>query len=142
MKKYKIGYTQGTFDTLHYGHVNLLKNAKKFCDYLIVGVNSDELVLDYKKTNTIISDIHRLEIISAIKYVDEVILCNTLDKIIQHEMNPYDVIFIGDDWKGNSRWMKTEEDLKDIGVDLVFIPYTKGISTTKIKKELKKNYEK
>src|SRR5690554_2097357 len=100
MKKYKIGYTQGTFDTLHYGHINLLKNAKEYCDYLIVGVNNDELVLDYKKTKTIISDMDRADIVKAIRYVDEVVVCKTLDKIIQHNKTPYDVIFIGDDWKG------------------------------------------
>src|SRR5690554_699365 len=115
MKKYKIGYTQGTFDALHYGHVNLLRQAKEHCDYLIVGVNNDALVLDYKKTKTIIEDIHRASIVESIRYVDEVVICDTLDKIVQHNKKPYDVIFIGDDWKGNLRWMKTEEELNKIG---------------------------
>lgn len=139
MKKYKVGFTQGTFDSLHYGHVNLLRRAKEYCDHLIVGVNSDALVMDYKKTKTIIKDVHRANIVKAIRYVDEVIICDTLDKIVHFNNNPFDVIFIGDDWKGNPRWIKTEKDLNAIGVDLIFIPYTKGISTTKIKEKRNKN---
>lgn|SRR5690554_6056821 len=138
MKKYKVGYTQGTYDTLHYGHINLLKNAKKHCEYLIVGVNSSELVMSYKNTQTIISTEDRKNIVEAIRYVDEVVVCETLDKIHQHEQTPYDVIFIGDDWKGNERWIKTEEELNSIGVDLIYLPYTKGISSTKVRNTLKK----
>jgi len=137
----KIGFTQGAFDTLHYGHINLLKKAKEHVDYLIVGVNSDDLVFSYKNCKTIIETKHRVSIIEAIKYVDEVVICETLDKIVQFQKKPYDVIFIGDDWKGNERWIKTEKDLKKIGVDLLYIPYTKGISTTKVKKEKNKYYE-
>ena len=135
MKKYKVGFTQGTFDTLHYGHVNLLKNAKKHCDYLIVGVNSDELVKSYKKTNTIIKTQDRVKIVEAIKYVDEVVVTETLDKNVHLKKYNYNVIFIGDDWKGSSRWNKTEEELSKVNVDVVYIPYTKSISTTKIKSE-------
>jgi len=135
MKKYKVGFTQGTFDTLHYGHVNLLKNAKKHCDYLIVGVNSDELVKSYKKTNTIIKTLDRVKIVEAIKYVDEVVVTETLDKNLHLKKHNYNVIFIGDDWKGSSRWNKTEEELSKVNVDVVYIPYTKSISTTKIKSE-------
>src|SRR5690554_6157789 len=130
MKKYKVGFTQGTFDTLHYGHVNLLKNAKKHCDYLIVGVNSDELVESYKKTKTIIKTLDRVKIVEAIKYVDKVIITETLDKKIHLEKLKYDVIFIGDDWKGSDRWNKTEKELNEVKVDVVYIPYTKSISTS------------
>ena len=92
MKKYKVGFTQGTFDTLHYGHVNLLKNAKKHCDYLIVGVNSDELVKSYKKTNTIIKTQDRVKIVEAIKYEDEVVVTETLDKNVHLKKYNYNVI--------------------------------------------------
>lgn len=134
MKKYKIGFTQGTFDTLHYGHINLLKNAKEHCDYLIVGVNSDALVQSYKNTDTVIKTLDRVEIVKAIKYVDKVIITETLDKNIHLKNLKYNVIFIGDDWKGSERWNKTEEELKEKNVDVVYIPYTKTISTSKIKK--------
>ena len=133
MKKYKIGYTQGTFDSLHHGHINLLKKAKKMCDYLIVGVNTDKLVLDYKKTNTIIPVESRKFILESIKYVDKVVICETLDKIDKLEKYNFNAIFIGDDWKDNPRWIQTKVDLKEFKVDVVFIEYTKGISTTYIK---------
>lgn len=139
MKKYKIGYTQGTFDTLHYGHINLLKNAKDNCDYLIVGVNSDKLVLEYKNTKTIIDEKDRIYIVEAIKYVDRVVLCDTLDKQDMYEKYKFNAIFIGDDWQDSPRWIKTKSDFKKNNVDVVFLPYTKGISTTIIKNVRKQN---
>ena len=72
MKKYKIGYTQGTYDLFHIGHLNLLENAKKYCDYLIVGVNSDELVFEYKNKRVNIPATERARIINALKIVDKV----------------------------------------------------------------------
>lgn len=75
-----IGYTQGTYDMFHIGHLNLIKNAKRRCDYLIVGVNTDELVESYKQKRPIVPLEERAEIVRAIKYVDEVIITNTLDK--------------------------------------------------------------
>src|SRR5690554_3393037 len=128
MKKYKVGFTQGTFDTLHYGHINLLKNAKKHCDYLIVGVNSDELVKSYKKTNTIIKTQDRVKIVEAIKYVDEVIVTETLDKNVHLKKHNYNVIFIGDDWKGSQKWNNYEECFRLKGVEVVYFPYTQGTS--------------
>lgn len=133
-----IGYTQGTFDTLHYGHIRLLKNAKKMCDYLIVGVNSDKLVMEYKNAETIIKENERAEIVSSIKYVDEVHIVQTLDKVSKKQLYNFDVVFIGDDWKGNPRYIETEAKLKKIGVKLIFLPYTKTISTTIIKNSINK----
>lgn len=133
-----VGYTQGTFDTLHYGHVRLLKKAKENCDYLIVGVNSDELVENYKKTKTIIKEKERAEIVSALKYVDEVHIVDSLDKIDKHNLFHFDVCFIGSDWEGSERYKKTEEDLTKVGAKMVYLPYTSGISTTIVKQTLKK----
>lgn len=130
MKKYKIGYTQGVFDMFHVGHLNLLLNAKEYCDYLIVGVNSDELVQDYKNKTPIIPEGDRWTILSNIGCVDKAIVVHTLDKVkLFNELN-FDVIFIGDDWKGNSRWKSTEFNLAKLGVDLIYLPYTQGISST------------
>ena len=130
MKKYKIGYTQGTFDLFHIGHLNLLNNAKKYCDYLIVGVNSDELVMKYKNKKTNINQNDRARIVDAIKGVDKVVITTTLDKTIIHKQIKFDAIFIGDDWKGNERWNKTEDDLKKVGANVIYLPHTDGISTT------------
>ncbi len=131
-----IGYTQGTFDTLHFGHINLLEKAKQLCDYLIVGVNSDKLVREYKNKETIIKEKERMKIVSSIRYVDEVVLCDTLDKIVQLKKYQFSLIFIGDDWKGSTRWNNTEEELKKYGVKVIYIPYTKGISSTIVREKL------
>ncbi len=137
MKKYKIGYTQGTYDLFHIGHLNLLNNAKKMCDYLIVGVNSDDLVKEYKNKETVIKQEDRAKIISSIKGVDEVYITTTLDKLEILKQIKFNAIFIGDDWKDDSRWKRTKEDLQKLGIDVVFLPHTNGISTTQILKRMK-----
>ena len=129
-KKYKIGYTQGTYDMFHFGHLNLINHAKEQCDFLIVGVNADELVKEYKHKTPVINEKERAEIVRNIKAVDQCVITHTLDKIVAHDLFHFDAIFIGDDWKGNARWEKTEADLKQIGVDLVYLPHTDGISST------------
>lgn len=130
MKHYKIGYTQGTYDLFHVGHLNLINNAKKQCDYLIVGVNSDNLVWSYKNKIPNIKEKDRAKIVYAIKGVDKVIITETLDKAKILEKVKFDAIFIGDDWKGNKRWSDTEKELAKYGVDVVYLPHTDGISTT------------
>ena len=127
---YRIGYTQGTFDMFHIGHLNLLRNAKELCETLIVGVNSDELVRKYKNKTPIICEENRSEIIKALRYVDEVIICDTLKKTEIWEQLHFDAIFIGDDWKGNARWQQTEIDLKPLGAVVVYLQHTDGISST------------
>ena len=132
-----IGYTQGTFDMFHIGHLNLIKNAKRHCDYLVVGVNSDDLVESYKNKRPIIPLDERVEIMRAIKYVDEVIVTNTLDKKEIWEKVRFDEIYIGDDWKGNERWEKTGKEMEQLGAKLVFLPYTKDTSSTMLREKLK-----
>lgn len=136
MKKI-IGYTQGTFDMFHIGHLNLLKNAKEKCDYLIVGVNSDELVESYKSKKPIISTSERAAIVEAIKYVDKVVVTTTLDKVEMLNILHFDEIYIGDDWKDNERWIKTGRQMEENGAKLVFLPYTKSTSSTLIREKLK-----
>lgn len=131
-----IGYTQGTYDMFHIGHLNLIKHAKEKCDYLIVGVNTDELVKSYKNKTAIVPLAERMEIIDSIKYVDKVVACDTLDKKIAFEKNHFDLLFIGDDWKGNDRWAKTEQEMAELGVKLEFLPYTKNTSSTMLREKL------
>ena len=132
-----IGYTQGTYDMFHIGHLNLIKNAKKYCDYLIVGVNTDELVKEYKDKSPIVPLEERAEIVRAIKYVDEVVITDTLDKKKMWEQIRFDEIYIGDDWKGKTRWEQTEKEMKNLGVKLMFLPYTKDTSSTMLREKLK-----
>lgn len=130
MKKYRIGYTQGVYDMFHIGHLNLINKAKELCDFLIVGVNSDDLVKSYKHKETVIKEHERSEIVRNIKAVDECIIVDTLDKVELHQRLGFDAIFIGDDWYGNQRWMQTKDDLATRGADVVFLPHTEGISST------------
>ena len=130
MIKYKIGYTQGTYDMFHIGHLNLLRQAKEQCERLIVGINSDKLVEEYKSKIPVVNEHDRMEIVKELRCVDDVVLCDTLKKTIIWEKVHFDVIFIGDDWKGNARWQQTERDLAPLGADVVYLKHTDGISSS------------
>ena len=140
-KHYKIGYTQGVYDMFHIGHLNLINHAKEYCDYLIVGVNSDELVNEYKHKKPVINQEQRCMIVSNIKAVDKCIVATTLDKKKAWNDLGFDVVFIGDDWKGNPRWEQTKEELAALGVDVVFLPHTDGITSTMLRIENDKRVE-
>ena len=120
----------------HVGHLNLIKNAKARCDYLIVGVNTDELISSYKSKNVVVPLEERLQIVEAIKYVNEVIPVDTLDKEVMWKRKKYDPLFIGDDWKGSERWIQTERRMKEHGVDVVYLPYTTGTTSTLLREKL------
>lgn len=137
----KIGYTQGTFDLFHYGHLNLIEHAKVMCDYLIVGVNGDSLVEEYKHKTPIVCEKERSEIVAALKDVDECRVVTTLDKMDAYSKFHFNTIFIGDDWKGNPRWLQTEKEMKEIGVDLVFLPHTTGISSSALTSIIRNQFD-
>ena len=130
MKKFAVGYTQGAFDMFHIGHLNLLKNAKAQCEKLIVGVNTDALIENYKNKHTVICEQDRLEIVKSIRYVDDVILVDTLDKSEIWDSIHFDAVFIGSDWMGNERWLNTERALAKEGAQVVYLTYTEGVSST------------
>lgn len=133
MKKYKHGYTQGVYDMFHVGHLNLINKAKENCEFLTVGVNGDELVNNYKHKVPVICETDRKKIVENIKAVDEAIIADTLDKVKMLDKVGFDAIFIGDDWKDNPRWKKTEEELAKYNVDVVYLPYTQNISSTMLR---------
>lgn len=132
MKKYKIGYTTGVYDMFHIGHLNILKNAKSQCDYLIVGVTTDELV-SYKNKQAIIPHDERMAIVEAIRYVDKVVAQEDMDKMAAWEAHKFDVMFVGSDWQGTEKWNKFEKKFAEVGTDIVYFPYTKGTSSTKLR---------
>lgn len=136
MGKNKIGFTDGVYDMFHVGHLNMIKEAKSRCDYLIVGVHSDEIVEGYKNRKTIINESDRREIVEAIKYVDKAVINYTRDKLELWKKYHFDTIFIGDDWKGTERWINFEKELAKLGVTVEYIPYTKGVSTTQIRQQV------
>lgn len=129
-KKYKIGYTSGVFDMFHIGHLNILRRAKEKCDFLIVGVSTDECVMSYKKKVPIIPFEERVEIVKAIRYVDDVVPQENMDKMDAWQKLKFDVMFHGDDWKGTDLYKSIEEKFKEVGVEIVYLPHTEGISST------------
>ena len=138
-KKYKIGYTDGVYDLFHIGHLNMIQTAKEHCEYLIVGVHGDDVVEGYKNHKPIINENDRKRIIESVKGVDRAEINRFRDKLKLWELYHFDVIFIGDDWKGTERWNNFEKVLAEINVDVVYVPYTQGISTTDIKKRILRN---
>ncbi len=134
--KKTIGYTSGVYDLFHIGHLNLLRNARGMCDKLVVGVTVDELVT-YKGKKAMIPFEDRAEIVRSIKYVDAVVPQYDMDKLAMCKKLKADVLFVGDDWHDTPKWQRVEEDLRDIGVKVIYFPYTKGVSSTMITKALK-----
>lgn len=139
MDKVKIGYTTGVFDMFHIGHLNILKNAKEQCDYLIVGVSTDELCLNYKGMAPIIPFEERKAIIEAIRYVDEVVTQDDRDKFEAWKQLKFDVLFVGDDWKGSPFFINQEKKFNNIGVKIKYIPHTHGISSSILRDRFLKN---
>lgn len=136
-KKYKVGYTTGVFDLFHIGHLNILKQAKERCDYLIVGVSTDEVVLSYKHKAPIIPFDERIAIVKAIRYVDEVVPQISMDKLEAWKKLKFDVLFHGNDWKGSKMYNEVEKALEKEGVAVVYLEHTEGISSTQITERLK-----
>jgi glycerol-3-phosphate cytidylyltransferase len=118
------------FDLFHIGHLNILKKAKEQCDYLIVGVSTDEVVQGYKKKTPVIPFEERIAIVEAVKYVDEVVPQKSMDKFEAWEKLKFDAIFHGDDWKGSKMYEEIEKKFSAVGVEMVYFPYTKGTSST------------
>lgn len=136
----KVGFTAGVFDCLHVGHLNFLERAKRECDYLIVGLCGDDYVREIKKTEPIFGEEDRKRILEALACVDEVVQVSieeTEDKVLAWKKYKFNVLFSGDDWKGSERYQKTEKEFAALGngVDIVYFPYTKGVSTTQIKEK-------
>jgi len=134
----KIGYTTGVFDLFHIGHLNVLKRAKLECDYLIVGVTSDELSMKVKNKKPVIPFSERMEIVESIKFVDEVLPQMDYDKIAAWNNLKFDKMFVGDDWKGSKKWIEIEEDFSKLGVEIMYFPYTTHTSSTLLKEALNK----
>ena len=136
MKKYKIGYTAGVFDMFHIGHLNIIKRAKEQCDFLIVGVSTDELVQDYKHKTPIIPYADRSAIVSAIKYVDQVVPQENMDKLEAVKRLQVDAVFVGSDWKGSAKWEEYERAFAAVGCDVVYLEHTEGISSSILRTKL------
>lgn len=122
--------TYGTYDLLHFGHINLLKRARELGDYLVVGISTDEFNVLKGKKSYFSYDIRKY-MLESIKYVDEIIPENNWEQKIE-DIKKYDIdIFVmGDDWKGKFDYLKEY-------CEVVYLPRTEGVSTTEIKENLK-----
>lgn len=134
-----IGYTTGVFDMFHIGHLNILRRAKEQCDYLIVGVSTDELVMHDKNKKPIIPFENRCAIVEAIKYVDQVVAQPNKNKLEAWQNYHFQKMFVGSDWKGTKTWDAFEEQFAPLGVEIIYLPHTDGISSSQLREKLKSN---
>lgn len=135
-----IGYTSGTFDLIHIGHINILRNCKAMCDKLILGISTDTLVRRTKHKNPVYTQRDRMGIVRAMtKYVDIVVSQETNNKYEIWKKLKFDILFVGDDHQNKTRWKEYERKLKKVGVKIIYFPYTEGVSSSKIKNEIAKS---
>lgn len=127
-----IGYTTGVYDMFHIGHLNVLKNAKALCDYLIVGVSTDELVQKEKNKTPVIPFNERVEIVKAIRFVDKVVPQIDKNKKAAWERYHFNKMFVGSDWQGTETWNNFEKEFGPLGVEIVYLQHTDGISSTQL----------
>ena len=138
MKQYKIGYTTGVYDMFHIGHLNVIQRAKELCDYLIVGVTTDELCYKRKNKYPIICEADRMAIVRALRCVDEVVPQKDMDKFATVKKYHVDAVFVGSDWKGTDSWNKYEKEFAEVGCTVIYLDHTDGISSTILRDRLNK----
>ena len=134
----KIGYTTGVFDLFHIGHLNILKRARLECDYLIVGITTDELAMSVKGEKPFIPFEERMEIVESIIFVDEVVPQTSYNKMEAWNKLKFDRMFVGDDWKGTKEWIQIEKDFSQYNVEIIYFSYTTHTSSTILRDVLKK----
>ena len=136
-----IGYTTGVFDLFHIGHLNILRKSKEQCDFLIVGVATDDLVYSLKKKRPVVPYLERAEIVENIKYVDKVIAQEKIDELFDFQKYRFNKIFKGSDWCGSEKWIILEKEFSRYNVEVIFFDYTKTTSSTLIRKALETLFE-
>lgn len=132
----RIGYAAGGFDLFHVGHLNILRQAKTACDYLIAGVVSDEMLLLTKGARPVVPLAERLEIVRHISFVDEAVAETVPGKLDTWRTLGFDVFFKGDDWRGTARGLSLERQFAEVGVEVVYFPYTMHTSSTALRRAL------
>ena len=133
---FAVGYASGVFDLFHVGHLTLLRGARGRCRRLVVGVASDEYVERLKGRPAVVPCAERVEIVSALGIVDDVVVDGHLDKRVVWRRERFDAIFKGDDWRATERGARLERDMQELGVAVVYLPYTSHTSTTALRQRL------
>lgn len=131
-----IGYTTGVYDMFHIGHLNIIQRAKEQCDYLIVGVTTDELCMKRKNKLPVIPEADRIAIVRAIRYVDQVVPQADMDKMKAVQEYHINKVFVGSDWKGTPSWNEYERQFATVGCEVVYLDHTDGISSTILRERL------
>ncbi|WNV76406.1 adenylyltransferase/cytidyltransferase family protein [Geodermatophilus sp. DSM 44513] len=135
---HRIGYTAGVFDLFHIGHLNLLQQARRECSHLIVGVTTDELSRRAKGKTPVIPFAERVRVVESIKYVDEVVAQDSMDKMAAWRDLRFDAVFVGDDWQGSASWDRLEQDFATVDVAIRYFPYTGHTSSTMLRDVLQR----
>lgn len=136
--EYHVGLLMGVFDLFHIGHLRLIQNAKEHCDYLRVCLLTDDLTYELKGFYPVIPLCERMEIIAALRDVDEVQLVgDDPSRLVEYKRRPFDCFFSGDDYAGNKDWEAERKALNELGADIRFFPYTQIQSSTKIREKIK-----
>ena len=128
-----VGYAPGAFDMFHIGHLNLLQRARLNCDHLIAGVVSDDVAQEQKGQRPVVPQEERLAIVGSMRFVDEVYLECNIDKLVSWPCLRFDLIFKGDDWQGTEKGFRLERDFGQVGVRVVYLPYTVHTSSTRLR---------
>lgn len=131
-----IGYAAGAFDLFHVGHLNILLQARSRCDVLVAGVVSDEVCESTKGVRPVIPLAERLEIVRHIDIVDRAVAETSPDRMKIWSDVRFDVFFKGDDWKGTAKGRKLERSFAEVGVEVVYFPYTLHTSSTALRQAL------
>jgi len=129
----RVGYVPGAWDMFHIGHLNILARAREHCDLLIAGVVTDEVVFAAKNKYPIVPFAERMEVVGAIDLVDDVVPDFASDKLDAWRRNQFHVIFKGDDWRGTTKGERLESDMRGVGVEVFYFPYTAHTSSTALR---------
>lgn len=132
----RVGYAPGVYDMFHVGHLNILRRARLECDYLIAGVVTDDVVEQIKSQRPVVPLFERMEIVQALKFVDEVVADDTIDKFDMWDRLRFDVIFKGDDWRGTPKGDRMEAAFGAVGVEVAYFAYTPTTSSTMLRRLL------
>lgn len=129
-----VGYIPGAWDLFHIGHLNILRRAREECDYVIAGVVVDDVLREVKGRPPVVPLSERMEIVGALRCVDEVVVDSSSDKVVMWERLGFDVLFKGDDWRSTPKGDRLERTLGAVGVKVVYLPYTLHTSSTVLRR--------
>ncbi|MBL1083026.1 adenylyltransferase/cytidyltransferase family protein [Streptomyces actinomycinicus] len=135
-RRHRLGYAPGVYDLFHVGHLNILRRARQQCDRLVAGVVADERVLQQKGRRPVVPLAERLDIVRSLQCVDEAVVEATTDKMEMWKEIGFDVVFKGDDWRGTELWNTLEHRFAQVGVKVVYFPYTPHTSSTLLRTAL------